>query len=251
MKEFIEELDQTTKVIGVGLIVSILLNIGLGVYAMSSGGVFDNYDGSAATDVSFYEEQAEQLAARNEALEAQLAEMTAAQQAAEEEAVPTPGEEVLEDTSGSGATNTDNNDAVRNSVREATLGFMDAFINVNSAEETYADRRERLDPYTTQEIASRIAPTPEELAEMGIESGHDEGVVEEDAYTFERELTGLQVFFDEASLNTSTAQVIANTVTDVSDSLGADSEERERYTITLTQEGDSWVVSEYVLDVIN
>lgn len=261
MKEFFNNGGKPAKVLGGVLVVSLLVNGGVLINSLTGQDVSDEYDEDAATEISFYQEKAGQLESRNEALESQIAELEQARADAQSEATPpeeTEGEASSEEASSEAPSDTE---ATREQVKEASTGFLQGLLNVDTSEEDNAARREKVAPYVTEEIGARIAPTPEELEEMGI-VGHSHGDEEApednkeaadgaEPYTYEQSISEHTLFINDASLSEDTAQVIAQVTSEISDSFGESYDVTEQYTIELTQQDGNWVVSEYTLEPLS
>lgn len=242
------KVDKLTVGLGVGLVASILLNVGLGVQLGTSNGPSDEYDGQAATDASFYEEQVKDLQKENEALIEQARNL----------GMPTdPTAEGAESESESEKEASEPAASAVDQNREAALatvsGFLDAYLNMDTSNVDNDARRAELDPYLNDELLGQLAPNAEELADMGIEGHSHEGEVENATpeYVYTQELTNKQIFIDDASLNTDTINVVAETVSRVEDNADAEYDLNDRYSFTLQKEGDNWVIVDYVLEAID
>lgn len=229
-----------------GLLLSVVANIALAVMAFGGGEeVGDTFEGGSAESPSFYEERVVELEGQNERLTAKVEQLERAADSGGEDdpSDPTPSE---------GDTETSQEDMVRTETYRVANNFLDRFLNVNTATMTLEERRAVLSDYAATEILAQIAPTPEEMVEMGLfphEGDYDPNVEgAENVITYEQSIDSKQVFIDEDSLSTDTVEILADVVSQVEDSTDISYELDERYSIQISQVDGRWVVVDYSIE---
>ena len=233
-----EDTQKPFKVVVIGLIASIVLNVALGATLLGSNNVSDDYDGDAATDESFYKNQVAQLEADKLALEAQLTDLKAN---TEREAENGGGEETP-------APEEDNQAAVRASVLETANGFIDTLLNVDTSKVDNETRRNDLEPFASSDIIAMIAPTLEELEDIGVSGHEEEGGPE---YTYRQKVENKSIYVNEDSLDGSTAYAIAEVVSTMDDDVAPEFELKERYLLTIEKSDGKWVVTDYTMERVD
>lgn len=251
--------DHPSKLVtglSIGLAVSILGNIALGFTAFGGNDVSDNYNGTSATDASFYEERVVELEEANNGLTQQVNELETT--LAENEATP-EAEAVEEETAETEepVADTSEEDQNRADAHRVTSNFLDRFLNVNTETMDNEERRGVLGEYVSADLLSQIAPTPDEMVDQGLiahAEDYDPDAPVDDSVeqvTYEQTVQDKQIFIDEASVGTNTIEVMADVLSEVEDSTDISYELNERYTIQLTQEDGNWVVSNYEIERID
>lgn len=252
MKNQSPETSRTRLIMIVVLAVSLILNIVLGVSALGPNKVRDDYDKDEATDKTFYEEQVQQLEAKNEGLESKIAKLEKGLAEKPEEDT-SEKESKKEDVAESGKNDSGINNK-RSAVYSTASSFIDNLLTTDTAKQTNEERRATLAPFVTSEVLSKIAPSDKDLADMGlVDEGHSDGDDEEapDAYSYKQTLESKDVYVDETSLNGDTVRVLVDATSKLKDNRGSDMESKERYAIKVVEKDGKWVISDYTLDKIN
>jgi len=243
------------RALGIGLGVSLVLNLALGGYLAFGGrSAEDTYAGDSTTEKSFYEDQVTTIQEENDRLSQQVtdleeqlasAESSSGEENSEDE---TNNEENSEDNGENEEENTDNHSAQRQSVMSTSREFLETFLTVDTGQENYhQDRRDALASYVSEDILNSIAPEADESSmDTG---GHDHSSESGDTepYTYTQEPESIKVFVQESTLGSDSVNVIALAHSTVEDNMGAGYETHEQYALTLEEQDGSWVITDYSL----
>lgn len=246
---------KTARAFGIGLGISITLNLVLGGMVLSGGGSNgpeDTYQGEEATDTSFYEEQSITLQEQNDQLAQQVSDLEEQLASAESDNTGSSSDDSEEESSKESdeEESTDEHSGQRQAVLDASRGFLESFLTVDTSQDNYhQNRREGLSSYVTSDILDQIAPEfdQEDVAASGHE--HEEG--EGEPYYYKQQPESINIYVQESTLGSDSVNVIAQTHTAVEDNMDASYESHEQYDLTLEEQDGSWVVTDYSLKQTN
>lgn len=239
---------KTQLALTIGLGASLLLNAALGFSMMTNNTPSENATNEDGTpNVSFYEDRVAQLESENALLQDDLDK-------AQTSASSSTSESSSESSSSS--EKADPATADYQAVKDVTTSYLETYLTMDTGSDTNEARREAIAPFTSEEMLDKVAPTPSQLSDMGIEPAHDHGPQEDPAedaspytnYVYEQGVESITIYVNADNIKDGEAVVLADVVTNITDNMDADYDVLSRYNLTLVKEDDTWVIDDQTVD---